>query len=205
MHCGARSTWGPPNFGVSADSLSGCDHALDPVFDRHLSCETIAETVGILRNQTGNLAMLVLDLVTKGEGNMTFIYDKGMRSAVNRDKGITISASQKFTDSYPVMLFEYIENERKFEFYVVIRSENRRCIFRNKEVEMNLPLSVTIGELSLCRGAHGFLRKEPRGTEEYDNIRENIRDGMMCLVTYGGEIKDLTPDLVVSIGEIKLK
>jgi hypothetical protein len=164
--------------------------------------ETIAEMANVLPNQKGISMLVTLNLTAKEESRMTFIYDEAKSSAVDSDKGITVTMSQTFTDSYPVMLYEYVEHGRKFEFSLITKSEYRHCIFRGRDVNMRLPLSITIGERSLSRAVHGFLQENLRTVEEYSKIKENIRDAMMCIATFGGEIEKLTPDLVISFGEI---
>jgi hypothetical protein len=115
---------------------------------------------------------------------MAFVYNisKGqplLRHVVDEERGICIKwdwKTSKGDDCYPMLAYNYESPQLSFTFYAVNRVENRARTYtwNGKSREIRVIADVDILESTLKRGL---------SSEEYEKLKETLRDGMAVLQT----------------------
>jgi len=128
---------------------------------------------------------------------MPFTYDLSSRSAINKESGVEIAASHKFTDMHPETLYEYKENGKSFEFIAMTKYINKNCIVNRIERVRAIPMAIFVLEISLSRGVSMFLLNANDRDRKSAMIKNSIREGLLVMHTMGGVLGFLTPELEV--------
>lgn len=128
---------------------------------------------------------------------MPFTYNLSSRSAINKESGVEIAASHKFTDMHPETLYEYKENGKSFEFIAMTKYINKNCIVNRIERVRAIPMAIFVLEISLSRGVSMFLLNANDRDRKSAMIKNSIREGLLVMQTMGGVLGFLTPELEV--------
>jgi hypothetical protein len=130
---------------------------------------------------------------------MGFVYEK--RRAIDHERGITIELSHRFTDTFPELPYTYSGNGMEFVFFAIAKEEPRQWLFKGVWSERKLPVIVYILEDSLPRNLRPLAAKNPERDAKYASIKEDIRDGMFTLWTWGGKLLSAVPEFKVEFAK----
>lgn len=125
-----------------------------------------------------------------------FRYDKKTMSAVDSDRGVTITRSLAFRDTSDHFIY-YIYNSRKykFEFSVSQRKEMRRVVAKDGAAEERMVAVASQVRESVVRNILGKLS----GTGsvdmiEFELIKSDISEALLLLDTFNGLYLRISPN-----------
>jgi len=128
---------------------------------------------------------------------MAFIYDSKLRTAIDGDRKVEVKQSWEFTDSQPELDFIFSIEGKNFSFSAISREEPRRRLFKGAWIDDKLPTVVYIIERSLAPAFSVLLAGEADREARLASIKEDIKEGMFVLWTWGGKLLEFVPDFKV--------